>query len=299
MKRIGFTLIELLVVIAIIAILAAILFPVFATAREKARQSTCASNEKQLALAMVQYVQDYDEVYPLFRVQVAGNYVYGAPWTYSIYPYVKSNQVYQCPSQSIPGSLLDYTVNIYAVAYDTSGAAASGTFQQRSSSTILFPSNTLLLADALSDAATAGDFPDQVAPGSNPVNSYAGYYFGLRNGQGNYIVDTQSGDGLLPSATSMFAKSIEAGTGNAQQYCTGLPDALRHTGGANYAFCDGHVKWLRAEPITGDISGLVTMTGNQPWQAPWRAPQPFNAPPSNNVVFIPEGNQIGTASEYY
>ena len=63
-QRRGFTLIELLVVIAIIAILAAILFPVFAKAREKARQITCTSNEKQLGLAFLQYVQDYDETYP-------------------------------------------------------------------------------------------------------------------------------------------------------------------------------------------------------------------------------------------
>jgi prepilin-type N-terminal cleavage/methylation domain-containing protein len=64
MKRNGFTLIELLVVIAIIAILAAILFPVFAKVREKARQASCASNEKQLGLAFVQYIQDYDESMP-------------------------------------------------------------------------------------------------------------------------------------------------------------------------------------------------------------------------------------------
>ncbi|MBZ0172326.1 MAG: DUF1559 domain-containing protein, partial [Phycisphaerales bacterium] len=63
-RRLAFTLIELLVVIAIIAILAAILFPVFARAREKARQSSCASNLKQLALGLMQYAQDYDETYP-------------------------------------------------------------------------------------------------------------------------------------------------------------------------------------------------------------------------------------------
>ena len=65
-RRSGFTLIELLVVIAIIAILAAILFPVFAQAREKARQISCVSNEKQLALGIIQYVQDYDETYPIW-----------------------------------------------------------------------------------------------------------------------------------------------------------------------------------------------------------------------------------------
>ncbi len=66
-KKQGFTLIELLVVIAIIAILAAILFPVFAQAREKARQTTCASNEKQMGLAILQYQQDYDEMFPMMH----------------------------------------------------------------------------------------------------------------------------------------------------------------------------------------------------------------------------------------
>lgn len=85
MKR-GFTLIELLVVIAIIAILAAILFPVFAKAREKARMSACASNEKQMGLAYLQYAQDYDE-----RICPARG------WVAFIYPYVRSKQAFICP----------------------------------------------------------------------------------------------------------------------------------------------------------------------------------------------------------
>ncbi len=94
-RRSGFTLIELLVVIAIIAILAAILFPVFAKAREKARQSSCSSNLKQLSLAMLQYIQDYDER------TLSGNcdgYSYGTNWHIAIQPYVKNAQIYQCPS---------------------------------------------------------------------------------------------------------------------------------------------------------------------------------------------------------
>src|SRR5476651_29540 len=98
MKRQGFTLIELLVVIAIIAILAAILFPVFAKAREKARQTSCASNEKQLGLAFIQYCQDYDEMFPVGTYGNAngagadpaapyGNRGFG--WAGQIYSYVK------------------------------------------------------------------------------------------------------------------------------------------------------------------------------------------------------------------
>ncbi|MBI5834229.1 MAG: DUF1559 domain-containing protein [Armatimonadetes bacterium] len=97
--RHAFTLIELLVVIAIIAILAAILFPVFAKAREKARQSSCQSNLKQLGLAFTQYVQDYDEKYPSWyqNFQVNGT---DATWDWAIQPYMKSQQIIQCPSDS-------------------------------------------------------------------------------------------------------------------------------------------------------------------------------------------------------
>jgi prepilin-type N-terminal cleavage/methylation domain-containing protein/prepilin-type processing-associated H-X9-DG protein len=93
-KKKGFTLIELLVVIAIIAILAAILFPVFAQAREKARQASCMSNLKQISLAELQYVQDYDEKYSgSYNNSPAGRVYYPE----LIYPYTKSAQIYFCP----------------------------------------------------------------------------------------------------------------------------------------------------------------------------------------------------------
>jgi len=118
MKR-GFTLIELLVVIAIIAILAAILFPVFARAREKARQTSCLNNAKQMATAVQMYVQDYDEtVIPYYQ---DGNPAGARCWWQMMEPYVKNMQVYLCPSShmiapnwSAPrayGDYMDYGMN--------------------------------------------------------------------------------------------------------------------------------------------------------------------------------------------
>src|SRR5438067_850485 len=99
-KRTGFTLIELLVVIAISAILAAILFPVFAQAREKARQATCLSNTKQIGLGLSMYVQDYDESFPnvWFNYSAIGGPAY--LWVRVLMPYVKNTGVWACPSQT-------------------------------------------------------------------------------------------------------------------------------------------------------------------------------------------------------
>lgn len=104
MRRNGFTLIELLVVIAIIAILAAILFPVFARAREKARQASCLSNQKQLALGWQMYLQDYDEAIPGYSLRIWNedhtSYVWGTKWYEAIDPYVRNEQIWICPSDA-------------------------------------------------------------------------------------------------------------------------------------------------------------------------------------------------------
>lgn len=111
MKHRGFTLIELLVVIAIIAILAAILFPVFAQAREKARQISCVSNGKQMGIGLYMYAQDYDEHLP--RVYTATNGVNNGPrdWKDDIQPYIKNRQVFVCPSRSLQNP--SYAYNYY------------------------------------------------------------------------------------------------------------------------------------------------------------------------------------------
>jgi len=112
MRR-GFTLIELLVVIAIIAILASILFPVFARAREKARQTSCLSNLKQLVLGANMYAQDYDEGLPRGAHDVNGDSSWSAgdmSWRVMVLPYVKNVQIFQCPSKKMTSSPFDGTL---------------------------------------------------------------------------------------------------------------------------------------------------------------------------------------------
>lgn len=140
-KATGFTLIELLVVIAIIAILAAILFPVFATARESARTSSCLSNMKQIGLAWLMYSEDYDEVYPLSRSvgypdpdgddcrhrdptnsdsNLRGPFKIG--WKGETYPYVKNYQLYRCPSNPNNDTICEEGNTNFKISYGSNGA---------------------------------------------------------------------------------------------------------------------------------------------------------------------------------
>ena len=139
MRR-GFTLIELLVVIAIIAILAAILFPVFARAREKARQTSCLSNVKQMGLGMMMYAQDYDET--LIRAAM----YYASPnyytWMYCLQPYVKNIQIFTCPSAKSMG--WDGTVN----ATQRQGYGMNIALSGYSLGEIKSPASCIMLGDA-------------------------------------------------------------------------------------------------------------------------------------------------------
>ncbi len=131
MKSRGFTLIELLVVIAIIAILAAILFPVFARARENARKANCASNLKQIGLGFQQYMQDYDECLVHYSLPLVGG------WTNALSPYLKNTGIYGCPSYRT--TWLGYAYNWYYLGNGTTSTAMAS---------IQSPSETVAFADA-------------------------------------------------------------------------------------------------------------------------------------------------------
>jgi len=273
-KLIGFTLIELLVVIAIIAILAAILFPVFSRAREKARQASCSSNLKQIALAAIQYTQDYDEMLVPDRVgPTTGEF----SWCACIYPYIKSNQVFTCPSQSIAGSWLDYTYNwnlpwIY-------GNQGGGGQSPRPISALQLPSSTVSYADALGGTQIAT--LDGAATLSNP--SGWALTFAVP-----YTPNTNNITYELGRAVQGFTN----GTGNS--VCDGIVAASRHSGGCNYAMADGHVKWFPS--ITYSGTGNNYNSGAS-CSNPWGYTNQF--PYINTLLYDPDDTTVGSTTSGY
>ncbi len=167
-KKIAFTLIELLVVIAIIAILAAILFPVFARARENARRSSCQSNEKQIGIAQLQYLQDYDEKYMVQDETTTPKYLWFTP----LQPYIKSLQVFRCPSATDTqhsSTITDPTNPNYTPSdYVANGFFARGT-SQAAFSDVAEQIMTAERADNQSDidyhswSASPAEFADHIA----------------------------------------------------------------------------------------------------------------------------------------
>lgn len=212
-KTQGFTLIELLVVIAIIAILAAILFPVFAKAREKARTASCQSNLKQIALSASMYAQDYDE----HQLRAWSYDPTGwAMWYNMISPYVKNTQIFECPSL---GGTIGYNLNRWA---------GCGSCVGRALAQVQRPAEILLAMDAWAGSRTC------LLP----------YW------PGSWTEDCQ-------------AKPAAAAPDGSRS------DRIRHNGGINCAFVDGHVKWIKS-----NIIASITSTSDPVWLKWWDAGAP-------------------------
>lgn len=277
MKR-AFTLIELLVVIAIIAILSAILFPVFATAREKARQTACLSNLKQIGLAFTQYEQDYDEFVP------CGNELWGIEgWAGRIYPYVKSTQVFLCPNDAGPGDIISYAANANLVTYNTSTGALTPIEVSQMNS----PCNTVLLFEVI-NCNSSGISPTWTVNGGDWGYSPGGY--GLDKPAGKLLQGANSGNGTTCStcmklATGILAYSCVAGvtspcdvTGTTitptNSYYPVTTGALGvHSSGSNFLLADDHAKWFPPSKVGAGYDNSVDFTAAHcPGSAVWQAP---------------------------
>ena len=245
-KSSGFTLIELLVVIAIIAILAAILFPVFAKAREKARQITCTSNMKQLGLGFIQYTQDNDEKYP--GCNNAATFPWG--WAGEIYPYVKSTGVYRCPDDSTTGTT-SYAVN-QALYYNINGYPGHASIAALNS-----PAVTVLLLEISNSSVfdvTNAATPENVSPWAD------GY-----DGPNNIAAGTGTGVGGSPTNNSLYQTGLLGGGVAATGGATCFPTTGRHTDGSNWLLNDGHVKYLKGALVSPGLAApnpTSPQTGN-------------------------------------
>ena len=227
-KKSAFTLIELLVVIAIIAILAAILFPVFARARENARRSSCQSNLKQMALGVVQYVQDYDEKFPGAVIGTPPEAPVG--WADAIQPYLKSIQIYQCPSdtreqRSNPANS-GYVDYFYNSALSNTGSTTTPNYGAGGISVAAVENSSLTILNLDANGIS--------------TSSKASWHY---NGNG--------------ASTSTTSPSIPASGG----FAGGTDSTLmipfipqKHLEGVTVSFSDGHVKWYRIEAANPQTS---------------------------------------------
>lgn len=263
MSRKAFTLIELLVVIAIIAILAAILFPVFATAREKARQTSCASNEKQLGLAFLQYAQDYDENWPTTGwVNSGNNQPYGTGWAGILYSYVKATGVFACPDDPTPATSTYPDVVSYGYNFTIATLQYPGYSVGQSLGKDNAPANTILLAEVngvASNITTPGvDNPAGPSWGGSAVvcgayqyswNVAGNFQQGGASGQGGWLATGPLNNGVLWTGYPWADSAIAADTAPDPPMS---PSAVNgyHSGGSNYLACDGHVKWLQGTKLS-------------------------------------------------
>ena len=270
LKLRAFTLIELLVVIAIIAILAAILFPVFAQARAKARQISCISNEKQIALGFMQYVQDYEETAPLFRVVTNNNWWTAGVtnWKDGIYPYVKNGGrpynngqayttegnggVFACPENSATWSGEPVWWNPYTLP---GGTRSDGVGDESTR----YPRGYAVNSDAgVNENGASGKFWPCVGDGNCSNNT--GAFAMLQNTSGTIMIaETRM---PFPDTNSEFSSYhctlLGRPVGEAATSCV----QGHHGGFTNVVFFDGHAKSVRAtEAVKQDMWGAYGPKG--------------------------------------
>lgn len=228
--RRGFTLIELLVVIAIIAILAAILFPVFARAREKARQTACLSNARQIGTAILSYVQDYDERTPQNWHGNCGG-PYGWDWMEVSQPYSKNWQIYNCPSGNWGGGPDDMFLQSCALGLRRSQVGRRGGY-------------------GLNSGRIEPAFPDQQDNGPGGNSNWWSKKLAIISMPAGVIMVAEVHNNAV--GCGMFCGTAHAG-GRAPWFANNVAD--RHNDGCNLTFTDGHAKWMRRDAVSNLTSG--------------------------------------------
>jgi prepilin-type N-terminal cleavage/methylation domain-containing protein/prepilin-type processing-associated H-X9-DG protein len=259
-KKSGFTLIELLVVIAIIAILAAILFPVFAKVREKARQMSCLSNEKQWGLAFVQYTNDYDECFPIMGNEdhsgIAGPALdYHCFWENACYPYMKSvgnGSVTQCPDDSSNCNQVGGTKGIDGSNSnpDDKGFSylANDNLCYSFSPSGSWDGDTVWIPVTLSEVVS----PTQCVVMTEGISCWGHPY--IAQDMGSFV----TGAGNWPWVAASYSDDTGIAGGSVHQ--SDLTNLPWHSGGSNFTFTDGHSKWVKDVVVNGAVKTDILQT---------------------------------------